>query len=216
MNHLVLTSLISCLTPLFAISQINVVNQSLTDTSKKIVYVGVENWMLITGTGKFDSIRVVNGLLERINAREYIIKPYAGDSCIVYFSKNNKVVDRKPFTVDKLPEPVPLIGNIQKQWVSLDELLANTKVSIKLPGCYYKHNLIPHSYRFMLLRGKDKDINEEIIYSEWNSYPVLSAKQREMIKNLRSDFTIALDCFSMRSKGDSTRTYIPSVVLHVL
>jgi hypothetical protein len=193
------------------LSQVRVTNQSLTDSSLSIVYINPDNEMLIHGFELDMNSRVIvsNALITLTGPKTFILRPAIADSAIVTIHKDGQLLYRKAFKTQPLPEPVVKLGNIRSIDATIDEILANTTVSIELPGCYYKHSLIPVSYRFRI----ENDATQ-YKYSKTNLTNQLTEEQKELLKLCIPNTSVIIDAVMTGTKdGKKNGTALSQLIV---
>jgi hypothetical protein len=105
--------------------QANVTNSSLTDSSVNIVYTNVINDMVIHGFRLDEDSRVIvyKAMITLTGPNTFSLKPAAGDSAIVTINKQGRMLYRKAFLIQPLPEPVAKFGKLSSITASVDEVL---------------------------------------------------------------------------------------------
>lgn len=188
--------------------QLNIFNKSLTDTSLNIVYEGIENEMVVETGNDIPPHRFSIGFDNVVTSKptgaySFSIKPMkTADSCIGFYIVPSKgkdsVVLRKAFKILPLPTPAAQLGKFTGAVeATVDEILANTTVSVRLPGCYYKHSFQPVYYYF---RIENDYTNYE--YRKKNLTNQLTKDQLELIKNCPKGTSIIIDAMKYNSKKD--------------
>jgi hypothetical protein len=127
-------------------SQINIINQSLTDSSLAIFYNGVDNRVKITGSKAQATVKqlVITGngnALATIGNGEYIIRVLNAGTCTLIYSEHGKKVLEKEFTIEKTPYAVATLNGIWNDSISIDRLLTNPIVKIIFPASYLKPDI---------------------------------------------------------------------------
>jgi hypothetical protein len=183
-------------------------NNSLTDTSKSIVYEGVANEMIFIRGLDFSASRFYISFQNVISSKPTGAYTYAlipmknADSCIAMYvvpsRGKDSVVLRKAFKVLSLPKPSVQLGKfVGAVEATVGEILSNTTVSINLPGCYYKHSFEPVHYFFRI----ENDYTN-YTYRKKNLTNQLTKDQLELIKNCSRGTSIIVDAVKYKSKKD--------------
>lgn len=136
--------------PGFLIAQVNVINRSLTDSTMKIVYVGVENHLQITGLGSFQRITITTtrGTLSKSGRLIYNLRTSAPNNLFITVIKDGLIVYYEKFTSEELPEPVARIGNLKDSTGTVDDILSNPYLSVEFPGSFYKDSCKISEFEF--------------------------------------------------------------------
>jgi hypothetical protein len=189
-------------------SQQAIFNKSLTDTTLSIIYEGVENEIVFErGNDIFPGrfyIRFLNVTSSKPKGPySFAIKPIKNaDSCIAIYVVPSKgkdsIVIRKAFRILSLPTPAAQLGKfVGAVEATVDEILANTTVSINLPGCYYKHSFQPVGYSFRI----ENDYTN-YAYKKTNFTNQLTKDQLVLIKNCPRGTSVIIDAMRYKSKKD--------------
>jgi len=130
---------IFCLGSLSA--QVDIINQNLVDDAPDILYFGTDNHLVVSGhNGRNIKLTVDGGSVsvrdEGFNVK--VIKP--GSVSVEVYNGNQEIIKQK-FSVHRVSNPVVHLGSIKDSKASVTEILKNAFLVIRLPGCYYKHDL---------------------------------------------------------------------------
>lgn len=144
-NNMKLISIfISLLTPFFVFSQFNVTCLNLTDTTKNIFYIGIDNQIRVSTTNNFNKYQIevegAGGSLTKIDLNEYIVRVSALQTCYLTIKQNGKQVFFKEFNVYKIGNAVATLSGIRDTTVSRNRILLNPFLSIVIPNCYLQVN----------------------------------------------------------------------------
>ena len=168
--------------PFTANAQINIYNISLTDSTKQVLYVGIDNKIKITGDNieKFaKSIVGGGGILTRLESDLFLVRANkSGDTAIIKLSSKNKIIAQKKFKVESVPDIVAAIGYMNDSIASIQRILSNPYMTAGCQ-CYLKLNVAILGFN-MAVKSIDKE--EITLSSEMNRF---SEEQIKTIKECR-------------------------------
>ncbi len=197
---------------LLAAGQVKIVNESLSDSTVDYFYIGVDNKVSISGIPadeqKF-SVMVTGATLRRIAAGVYIIRVSSvTDSCRLIISADGKLIATRIYKVRALPPPIALIGTLNsRDTVTVEELLADTRLKVELPGCYFKHDLQVTDYIFLISKGRTENIYQYPSHSRQ-----LSSSERLRIMNCEPGALITI--VNIRSNNSATsKADLPPILI---
>ena len=152
--------LLLSMSPLVALSQVNIINRSLTDSSQNIAYVDVRNIIEMKGYKRSNtlSFSTTNGTLMDLGQNQYGLRPSKEGDCVVSFFDKGKKIASKIFRVELFPDPVRIFGSrydsVSKDgytyFITYDNLIADPVFRINIPNCYFKDPWKIVSYRITL------------------------------------------------------------------
>jgi len=152
-------------------AQVNVINRSITDSSKKIVYTGVDNRLEITGLESFKTITITTnrGSLSKSGKLIYNLRTTSEYSFFITVIKDGLTVYYEKFNSEELSEPIARIGNIKDSIGTVDDILSNPVLSVDFPGSLYRDTCKITEFEFRddasdePLRSTDNKLTEEQI-----------------------------------------------------
>ena len=200
-------------------SQITISNHSLTDTTQNIFYIGVDNFIKISGEQYIPAKHslLIKGGRARISGlnRSYIIKvEEETDSCQMWIGTNKKIIFKKNFICRKIGDPVVKYGGLNDSIMTynksvkatIDQLLENSFLYIDFPGSYYKHNYQILSFATLMLSDKTDSLS---VSGDGN---MLSTKQKEMIKKLQPGDAIVFEDIYCLGPDKRRRKLTPFII----
>lgn len=126
------------------VAQINLTNIDLADSTKPVVYQGIENRIKLTGVtfNNYTELRTSQGaikLSEKERNQFYLYSNRIGFDTVSLI-RNGKVILQKIFEVRRFPEPVLTLRGSVKTDYTVQQLVAmsNPKLKVILPNCLYK------------------------------------------------------------------------------
>ena len=154
--------IVPLLSSLFIKAQITISTLSLTDTSQNIFYVGVDNFIKISGK-QFSHLNqsVVitggGGMMIPKGLGTYIIRVQKEtDNCSMWINENGKRIFKKDFKVRNLGFPPQAnINGYKDTAIALSQLLADPVLQILIPDCLYQLSFSVSSYKAVIRHGKE-------------------------------------------------------------
>lgn len=194
-------------------SQINIFNQSLTDSTLKIVYSGVQNLIVVKGfhfrIGT--KISAENANLTANGDSSFILIPkYGFEKCSIGFLNphTDAVEIREIFRIDTLPEPVARLGYGKIYYpsdphqfpiIKLADILEYPIVWVNYPNSFYRPDRI--ITRFRITISKDNTIAEAV-----SNQPTLNKEQIEYIKSAGPGSILTIEGIILRDvSGKQTK-----------
>jgi hypothetical protein len=197
-----------------AYSQIKIINESLTDTTKNIFYIGVDNKISITGKDYHEATNVVRisgggASISKESANMYIVRATTvTDQCKIWITSNKgEKISEKLFSVKPLLYPEAQLGLFRNsEEASSNEILLNPFVNISSPGCYFEYNIQIVSFD-LTVAIKDSVIDASTTGNQ------LSAKQTELIRNADKGLLTVENIRALFPDG-KTRKF-PSLIIYL-
>ena len=173
--------LLLSLTPFFTFSQVNIINRSLTDSSLRIAYIGVDNFLELKGMKISDDVKVISsqGNVTKTNTNFTLRVPFC-DSIFITVQKKGRQILKEKFKCDQLYDPILQLGAIKDSVASVKEILINPFLRFFRENCFYKK-------QFMITNFTAVFISQEL--DSLNTYAVgnlLTSEQKELIKKLKT------------------------------
>ena len=165
MKLIMLSFLIFCSFRSF--SQIDIINQSLTDSSQKILYAGTENVIVVKGlenTSYKINITGSGAFINKIENNIYAVRVITSkEICEISITKNNKNVFRKSFTVKEIESWLAAtIGGFKDTIIRKERIFINPFISIIIPGSYYRHNYKVISFNAIFIQNGGSSITTAV------------------------------------------------------
>ena len=189
-----LLSLLTILLPCCLPAQVNIINRSLTDSTMKIVYAGVDNRLEITGLENFQRITITTtrGSLAKTGRLIYSIRTSGEYTLFISVIKDGLIVLHEKFNSEELTEPVARIGNLKDSIGTVDDILANPVLSVDFPGTFYRDSCKITEFEF-----RDK-LFESPLKTNGNK---LTDEQIELIKKTKKREDIIVENISAACGG---------------
>ncbi|MEO6613493.1 MAG: GldM family protein [Chitinophagaceae bacterium] len=118
--------------------------EALTDKTKSIFYIGVDNPIKIVTNNISEnySVNISGGMgtVDKINKDEFIIHANSVGECTVTISEKNKEVFQKTFNIYTISERITTLGGFRDTTISKAKIVANPSLAISFPNCYFQFN----------------------------------------------------------------------------
>jgi hypothetical protein len=170
--------------------QISISNLSLTDSTLPYFYIGVDNYIRISGKEFKEAnsaIRVSGGgaSILKESANRFIIRVNAiTDDCRVWITnENGTTIAKKTFKVRIIPEAFATLNGKKNDTVSKKEILLSPFLKMIIPNCFLKLNYQITSFSVTLVSNGD----HILIATKGNT---LSLEQKKAIEKLQPSDTI--------------------------
>jgi len=139
-------------------SQYQILNNSLTDPSIPILYVGIDNIIEVKGIDDFLDYQLNDSFkkISKENNKKSIFRIYINTSTANYDTVNlilnNQIIFTKIYKKEIIQDPIAMVGNITDSVASTQEIVSNTLLSVYIPECYYKFNywILSYSVYFII------------------------------------------------------------------
>jgi hypothetical protein len=146
-------------------SQPGIFNISLYDSSRPILYAGIDNWIRLKNIDLTKGrVSITNGMLVMKTSTKVIIARTnaVGEKVIITFTKNNIPVLKKEFSVDSIPAVKARLGYINDTIATLSQILVNPYLTVTC-NCYAKLNIQILSFKLELDTSQDdEDVGQGI------------------------------------------------------
>lgn len=189
---------------IFSISsygQIEIINQSLTDSSLNLLYIGVENYIEIKSQKKLKEVQLTiagaTGNLTKIGDEKFVVRVNSADSCTLNILQSGKLLKKKLYQIKTIPDPIATLNGIKDTTISKSKFLVNPILSIVFPNCYYRSNLQIISFQATFIESGDSTFT-----FAHNNY--LSEEQIKLAKQLSPGSKVYFD--GIRARGPDSRT----------
>ena len=133
MKHFI--AIVASFVPVIVFSQIKIVNQDLLNTDAAIVYKGIPNHLKIEGILDINQMKITttNSTFKTEKNVLTVDESKIGFDTIRIYS-NKKLIFTSIFRVDKINNPVAQLAFTLDSVISLNRILANPYLSVKIPG----------------------------------------------------------------------------------
>ena len=194
-----------------ASAQLTVFNNSLIDSTKPILYEGVENRLEFKGR-KLTAYDVVifkgqGCYITKIDENKYIARGIADSSCIVAVTRRGRTVLEKEYRVNKLKQFTTTVGGSTDSILTVNFIKANPFLKILIPYSYLKYDV--HVIRFHATFHTQRDsLNTNTVGH------MLTDKQLDVITRLQHGDLIIFD--EIYAVGTSSRVYkMPNFIITI-
>ena len=142
--------------------KINTAQISLSDTTKKILYIGISNWIHINNLPLGVEIKMTKATLEShpMERRGFIscrVKE-TGNATLQIFSEK-KLIFTQSYSIKRIAIPNLRLGNYKTGTANIEKIVANPTLNLTFePNNFIKNDLIRIAeYKITLLNGKKKN-----------------------------------------------------------
>ncbi len=142
--------------------KINTAQISLSDTTKKILYIGISNWIHINNMPLGAEIKMTKATLEShpMERRGYIsckVKEN-GNATLQIFSEKNLIFTQS-YLIKRIAMPNLKLGNYKSGSANIEKIVTNPTLNLTFePNNFIKNDLIRITeYKITLLNGKKKN-----------------------------------------------------------
>ena len=159
--------------PVFANSQIKVFNISLIDSTRPILYIGVDNAIRFAGINesKF-SKKIEKGMLTYLGYNQIIARvSQPGDTAIIKLLDKDRIIFERKFKIAEVPSLVATVGHLNDSIATISRLLMNPFLTVECL-CYLKNDFRVISFEmtvhsavesdFLLLSSTERFTDEQI------------------------------------------------------
>ena len=134
---------------------VNLINKTVSDKNCKILYIGVENELLVIGDNTIGIEPQPGVTLEQ---NKLTVQPKSvGQLTIVFLTDKGKIP--MAFDVRRIPDPIPVIAGQDNRQINKDIILAENLISLKTNddnSFFAKYEIVSFTAKF---KGKIFDIN---------------------------------------------------------
>jgi hypothetical protein len=210
--------LLTLISPLVSLSQVNIINRSLTDSSLKIAYIDVRNILELTGRKSPNalSFSTTNGTLMSLSENQYVLRPSKEGECVVSFFDKGKKIASKIFRVESFSDPVRTFGgrydSVDKDgytyFITYINLINDPVFRIKIPNCYFKDPWKIVSYRITLDSLSGNQTMTEFVVTGQEP----TKEQIQIIKNYGANTFMTVEDIRATSPDGRVRRLIPLII----
>jgi hypothetical protein len=131
------------LSSLIAYEQIKFNNISSLDKDDAVLYIGVENYIEISGinarAGK-TAFNVTHSEISKVEGNRYFLRVFSQKPDTLKFYQNGHLSLKEVFSVNVIPYPVARLANSNDTILSVAQIKINPFLSVVIPGCNHKHD----------------------------------------------------------------------------
>jgi GldM C-terminal domain len=181
--------------------QVDIINQSLTDSSINIFYIGVDNAIkLKTAKSESEYNIVIKGTATIFHegGKNYIVRVSSVvDNCIVdVYDKAGKKVLERSYKTRTIAPPIATLNGLKDTVMRISRILINPLIRVIFPECYFRFNYKVTSFHATFIQGEDSTTT----VAKDN---VLSTEQIQILKTLQTGNKIYFD--NIRTVGPDGR-----------
>ena len=180
-------------------AQPDILNISLTDSTKNILFVGVDNRLLLKNISLTQgSLSIRNGVLVTKLAKEFVARVNSDSTkAVITFTKKNKVVFSKEFEIASIPDPVARLGYIPDSIASIGQILANPYLTSGC-NCYLNYPVYIISFKLSINKVQGDE------YGGFATGNKLTGEQIKQIRECSSGDKLVFT--DIRALGPDSRT----------
>ncbi|MEW6469854.1 MAG: GldM family protein [Bacteroidota bacterium] len=141
------------LSPLALVSQVDIVNISLTDSTLNYLYIGVNNKVRVTGTDGDLGMTSSSGKVVKDSASGifYVTEHvFTIDTLKVY--RNGQLILAKDFITQKVNTPRALLSGLKDSTATLVQIVPNPVLTVHIPNCEYNFSASVSSFKVSFYR----------------------------------------------------------------
>jgi hypothetical protein len=187
-------------------TQVHMYNLSLTDSTLPLLYVGVDNRLILVG-GAYDVSKYEMNVSDaasvtKIGINEYQVRVGFVGICTVTYKEDGKIRFQKSYKTAYIPDPIATVNGFWNTSLSKAKLTLNPFLRVLIPNCYYRFHYEVISFYATFIRGFDS-------VSLATKSKLLSKEQIKMLGNLESGDTIFFDKIYVIGPESHTRVLAP-------
>lgn len=217
--------ILSFILPMGVFGQINIINLSLTDSTKSVLYRYEANTLKVTGIKNETKFQLIS------NSKNYIVDSTKNKSFCI-FPRNIKtdtlkiiiddsIVFTKRYDCLLLPDPIAIFAATQSHFLSKAQIMRNPYISVILPDCLYKlkYFIIRYEVYFLLFSDPVDDLHKRKFKTEFLSNHKLTYKKVDeslvvgrVTKLVDSIYTIDIETGNLiahKKRNNSKTVYDP-------
>ncbi len=195
--------------PFLGVCQLKIVNESITSKDSAVVYIGIKNILKVEGVQDISKWKVTATSAEISIDNNTIMfweSRVGYDTFRVY--NNKKLISTNVFRIDKLNNPVAQLAYTFDTIISLNRILANPYLSVKIPGSLYDFHAGVISFQCSLMKAHSKSY----LFTDFTSGNKLTNDMLINIRKLLPGDKIILDEIKAVSAGGDTRKLPPVTI----
>jgi hypothetical protein len=141
-------------------SQVRIINESLTDSTRNLLYIGMDNIIRFDKKGSTINYKLIiigcEGAMSSIGSSRYNVNVKKTGTCTIEVLENGKRVLRIEYkAVELSKDGFATLAGAHNTPITKGKLLANLFVTITIPGSYYKHNYYIRDFQAVFIINGD-------------------------------------------------------------
>jgi hypothetical protein len=145
--------------PFVVSAQVDIKNNKLTDPNIKILYIGIDNVIEVTGLTNFDKLEL-HSSTGQVTQNEWNKTPntflvttgYSNfDTLRLY--QNKVLILSRIYEIKSINKPIPQLGNILDSVATIKQILKNPKLNIIIPECLFNPHFYATKFNLTLLNA---------------------------------------------------------------
>ena len=197
--------------PFLGVCQLKIVNESITSKDSAVVYIGIKNILKVEGAQDISKWKVTatSAEISIVNNTIMLEESRVGyDTLRIY--NNKKLLSTNVFRVDKINNPVALLAYTFDTVISLNRILANPYLTVKIPGSLYDFQAGVISFQCSLMKAQ----SNRYLFTDFISGNKLTSDMLSNIRKLFPGDKIIFDEIHAVSSGGDTRK-LPRVTITI-
>ncbi len=197
------------LLPLNLSAQIDLINVSLTDSSKSVIYIGVDNTIEVRGIPSDPNIKITASELRieksKWNENQYYCYASERGKDEIKIYRNDTLIFTKLFTIDRINDPIVYFGDLTDTIATVKEVLRNPLLHVEIPNCYYDHGfrIFEFEVGFFI-----KSLGDTVITGRTNGFKLLK-EHLKIIEQLEAGEKIIFSRMKATCNDCITRSFKP-------
>lgn len=195
--------------PVFANSQIKIVNISLVDSTQPILYAGVDNEIRFKGVNqsKFTK-QIEKGMFAALLDNRFVARvSQPGDTAVIKLLDKDRLIFERKFIIAEVPPLVATVGHMNDSVATISRILVNPFLTAEC-HCYLKNDFHILNFEMTVYSAAERDLKL------LSSTERLTDEQIKTIKNCKSGDKLYFDNIRATSADSRTRK-LPSFTLTI-
>jgi len=145
--------------PITILAQLDIKNNSVTKSDLDVLYKGIVNNITISGLDHDTSLKLTSATGQVLQFKKdnvpnsfFVKADYANIDTLKVYQADTLLLT-KIYEVKSIGNPVPQIGRIKDNSVTIQEILKDPTINVIIPDCYYDHGFRVIRFKTSLLRA---------------------------------------------------------------
>ena len=140
--------------------QLKVYNESITNKDSAVVYIGITNYLKIDGQQDLSKLKVTSTNSEIAIVDNYIsLQPFSRGVDTIRVYSDKKLLSSTTFRIERINNPVAQLAFTLDSVISLNRILANPYLTVKIPNCLYEIKYNISSFQCSLQKAGRSNFN---------------------------------------------------------
>ncbi len=146
------------LIPFVVFAQVEIKNIKLTDPSIKILYIGIDNVIEVTGLTNFDKLELQssNGQVTQNEWNKtpntFLVTTDNSNFDTLRLYQNKVFILSRIYEIKSIGKPIPQLGNITDSVATIKQILEKPQLNIVIPDCFFNPHLYATKFNLTLLK----------------------------------------------------------------